>query len=485
MLRGIAYSLIALLGLLGLGTVTLFGWLATLIATPLNPRPLDWWEMALAMGVVVAMIGGGLALVWLSAHMLLRTWRERHNNRYTADTWGLRRGEGSGAISVAWPDVRAFYRIEHRNVPGATPVDDAFRQYTTLFENPIFQKLFAATDRVPATTYVLDAGEHVLTWTLRSGETPANAEAYERLWRLIAAHTRLPLRDLTEQALVVLRAADAVKTNKPIPALPGQSQTDAALAELQGFSRGSPSTGGKRWERTLILGPLIAILILYGGGWGLEQIQHGGVWGPLYAALPDRIHAETPLFSDSLTADDGLWPVHPATADDAAYGYANGEYEISDGWGHAMLNRTYSDVAVEVTARLDSTGPPSGRIDDLGQVGLVLRASSNPDSLVTFTIGEIGDWSLMRYRDWATDAGQGQVLAHGPRPGLHTGFEHNRLLVLRRGSEYICYVNDQLVAAVHDDAFTSGQVGLWLQQKTVDDKTTVGYYSNFAVYPAI
>lgn len=49
-----------------------------------------------------------------------------------------------------------------------------------------------------------------------------------------------------------------------------------------------------------------------------------------------------------------------------------------------------------------------------------------------------------------------------------------------RGSEYVCFVNGQLVAVVHDDALTAGQVSFWLS-----DNTTTGHYSSFAVYPAV
>jgi hypothetical protein len=234
------------------------------------------------------------------------------------------------------------------------------------------------------------------------------------------------------------------------------------------------------WKRTLTLAPLVAILVLCGGGWVLQQAQHA-----LYNSLPARIHAQTPLFSDALAADDGNWPVHLATADDGAYNYVNGEYKISDGWGEALLNRTYGNAAVEVTVQMGYTDP-NGKVGDLGQVGLVVRAGSKPDSLVTFTIGVLGDWSLMRFRNSGPDDDKWQVLALGERSSaIHTGFRPNRLLVLMRGYEYLCYADDQLVAVAHDDALSRGQVGLWLDQKTVEGTATVGYFSHFAVYPAV
>jgi hypothetical protein len=106
--------------------------------------------------------------------------------------------------------------------------------------------------------------------------------------------------------------------------------------------------------------------------------------------------------------------------------------------------------------------------------------------VVIFAIGPVGGWSLMRYRTWGADARHWQALALGERSSaIHIGFERDHLLVLMRGSEYLCYANDQLVAVAHDDALTHRQVGLWLEQKTADDTATVGYYSHFAVYPAV
>ncbi|HEV2238474.1 MAG TPA: hypothetical protein VGR57_17585, partial [Ktedonobacterales bacterium] len=211
------------------------------------------------------------------------------------------------------------------------------------------------------------------------------------------------------------------------------------------------------------------------GGWTLQQIQRS-----MYNGLPARIHAHAPLFADSLTTDDGLWPIQSASSDNAAYGFADGAYRISGGGGWATVNRTFGDVAVEVTVRQRWTDP-NVHMSDLGQIGLTLRATGNLKSAVTFTIGPLGDWALLRFRDWGTDAGQWQVLAAGlHNSAVHWGFQNNRLLVLMRSGEYVCFVNDHLVAIAHDDALPAGKVGFWL-----DDKTTDGYFSNFAVYPAV
>jgi hypothetical protein len=152
---------------------------------------------------------------------------------------------------------------------------------------------------------------------------------------------------------------------------------------------------------------------------------------------------------------------------------------IADGGGEAQTGQIYGDVAVEVTVRQRPTSY-SEKMGDLHGAGLTLRETDNPYGVVTFTIGPLGDWFLMRYREWGPDAGQWQVLAFGE----HSRTVHwelgvrNQLMVDMRGSQYICFVNGQLIAAVTDNALTGGQVGVW-----VDDNSTVGLFNGFTVYP--
>src|SRR5262249_804127 len=157
-----------------------------------------------------------------------------------------------------------------------------------------------------------------------------------------------------------------------------------------------------------------------------------------------------------------------------SYGCECGAYVIADGGGEAYLGgQTYGDVAVEVTVRQRPTSS-SEKMGDLHGAGLALRETDDPYGVVTFTVGPLGDWFLMRYREWGPDAGQWQVLAFGEHShAVHWGLDvRNQLLVDMRGSQYICFVNGQLIAVVADDALAAGQVGVW-----VDDTSTVGLFN--------
>jgi hypothetical protein len=247
----------------------------------------------------------------------------------------------------------------------------------------------------------------------------------------------------------------------------------------------------KRWKRTILYGPLIVVLLLYASAWGLRWVQHGGNWGiqqvqiAFDGGLASQIHAQAPLYSDALAADDGQWPVHPATDSAAAYGYADGEYEISGGSGVALLSRAYNDVAVEATVYLDVIARAQGADDPTGQAGLIVRAASGTGDALIFSISRFGDWSLVLAPTTQLRAGQGQLLARSDPYVLLSGAEPHRLLVLMRGSEYTCFVNDQPVAIVDYSGFSSRQVGLWLGKSSASGSVTEGYYSHFAVYPAV
>jgi hypothetical protein len=200
-----------------------------------------------------------------------------------------------------------------------------------------------------------------------------------------------------------------------------------------------------------------------------------------YSGLVPRIHVEKPLFDDPLTVDTGLWPVHPATSEDASYSFEHAAYVIADGGGEAHVGSTYGDVAVEVTVR-QVPASSAEKMGDLHGAGLSLRETDDPFGVVAFTINPLGDWFIMRYRERGPDGGQWQILAFGEHShAVHWGpGVRNQLLVDMRGSQYICFVNGQLIAAVADNALTVGHVGVW-----VDDNSTAGLFNDFRVYPPV
>lgn len=462
-----------LLALIGIAVAGLGLWGGyALITTPPARDPTSGWGPAIGIGIaLVALLIGG-AVAWLPLHFLPEAWSELRGQRFVVDDWGIRHisgGRQRDNRSVAWYEARAFYRIEER--PFADLDAELMQRMGTY--SPQLRDSLQKAAQASSTTYFLDGGNGLVTWTLTRRAKREDIAEHGRLCRLITTRTGLPLRDLTDQAIAVSKAAaSAKKGTAPTPAVVAAYLDGGGIPLVPTSSRRAP-----RLRKILTRGPILSILLIYGGGWGLQHLQ---IWQ--YGNLVARIHAEKPLFYDPLTHDDGLWPVLEASNGDASYAYLHGGYWIADGWGEANLVQTYGDVAVEATVRQYPANYQTEKMGDLHGVGLTLRKTDNPFGIVTFTIDPLGDWFLMRYRDWGSDAGQWQVLAFGQHSKtVHWGVGvRNHLLVDMRGSQYICFVNGQLIAAVTDNALTSGNVGVW-----VDDNSTEGLFNDFTVYPAV
>lgn len=140
----------------------------------------------------------------------------------------------------------------------------------------------------------------------------------------------------------------------------------------------------------------------------------------------------------------------------------NGVYE----WQAAYAPDSYGDAAVEVTARL-----PKG--ETYASFGLILHEDNDLERQVVFTLDLDGYWSL-----GAIDASPGILIrtnAVKATPGAP-----NRLTVIMRGNQYICYVNDTFLAIYQEAHATTGQVGIFVNGAFVLNMAT---FSNFTVYP--
>jgi hypothetical protein len=472
-LQWVLIVLLVVLGLVGIGGAGLGLWGGYMVATaPASHDPTSGWGPAIGIGIALMALLIGGAVAWLPLHFLPEAWSALRGQRFEIDEWSIRRisgGRQRANHSLAWHEFRAFFRIEER--PFGDLDAELSQRMGTL--SPQLRDSFQKAAQATSATYFLDGANCLLTWTLTRRATREDIAEHGRLCRLIATRTGLPMRDLTDQAIAVSRTAERAKKDSP----PRAAVVSAYLGG-GGVSLVSLSLAGAPGMRKVITrGPILSLLLIYGGGWGLQHFQTSQ-----YGNLVAQIHAEKPLFSDSLTHDDGLWPVAAASNGDASYAFQHGGYWIADGWGEANATQTYGDVAVEVTLRQYPANYRTEKMGDLNEAGLILRGTNNPDSLVTFTIGPLGDWFLMRYRDWGPHAGQWQVLAFGEHSkvvkwGIGV---RNHLLVDMRGSHYICFVNGQLIAAVTDNALTAGHVGVW-----VDDNTTEGLFNDFTVYPAV
>ncbi len=233
------------------------------------------------------------------------------------------------------------------------------------------------------------------------------------------------------------------------------------------------------WVNVALMAPLAVSLA---GMWSANQIR----LTDYYQSLAGRITATTPIFHDSLNSA-GAWYIQaPSAADPTSFQYADGGYAIT-GKEPGYTNFTtaggaYKDVAVAVTARQIGSAENEG-------VGLVARDSefsaSDDDMIIFYLSPRTGDWTLYHYRDGHSNSDDNwSFLDGGNDSAIHRGENAaNRLMLVLRGTEYLCYINGRFVARVVDSTLTSssptfGDAGVY-----INDAVT-GVFNDFTVYPA-
>lgn len=337
--------------------------------------------------------------------------------------------------------------------------------------------------------YALDTPAGVLCWeerTQASWEKKAGDATTQRtsayyLRRLIVSHTGLPMRDISAvlDAVDTEHEAEATKSALKLPLGPPGSQAHLPVDQL--FVEPAPPlpTRPPRMvcaERFALAGLSVLTLLLYAGGWGLQHNQPR-----YYAGLLQTIHAQQPLYQNSLAFPSGDWPTEQPSAKNGneAYFYADGAYHLkgsdstSTVW--AVGSPVFGDAAVEATVAQRGKSGSDG-------VGLVLRASDSGNDFVVYYIDSSGWWYLTRYHLAGSNPDDNwHDIDSAPSDAIHTGDgATNRLLVVLRGTSFLCYINGTFVGAVNDDASPrSGSMGVF-----VNDSSTEGIFSTFDVYTA-
>jgi hypothetical protein len=398
-------------------------------------------------------IGGiVLLLLLLSIWSLVVFLRVRRDIVVVADDIGItwkREGWRTQSRSIAWTDARAFFVITRHS----------------------------STHSAKETTWVLMGSSGTLTWRAPQEGTSEVDMPHARFAALVAARTRLPLRNLSaladrmtnkklanEQREALLAALKAA----PSP----QERLEVLRSSLGSEQAAKPS--GLGWGCTAQLVLIAVIVLVYAGGWGLEQYQPH-----YYEGMLVQIHASKPLYHDGLTYDDDKWDMEFMMPFPTGHFFKEDGFHLTTTKGYATHSWTtfeHGDAAVEVTTRQIGTTDSDG-------VGLVLRANENGSDMVVFYVDSTGYWWLWNYRfvDGNPDH-TWRFLDEGHNNAIRTGSgAENRLLVLMHGGQYICYVNGQFIEVYSDDHNETpryGHMGIFLY-----NGATEGVFTNFTVYP--
>ena len=406
--------------------------LVALNRTGASGSPIDASNVRFWLVLSGALVIGGAILLVLAIIYGWQAWRLRGPVRIAADELGIRqvaRGERRNEQTIAWHEVRAFFRIR---VLRASLV--------TFISLPML--------------YVVDDGTRLVAWVV---EDETRDGYNQQLCRLITTRTRLSLRDITTAA--------GRLTDAPSPAR-------QLLARSNGLAESSILPLGvtlpRIWTRGVVatvLTPFLVAALVAGLAWAAPYVE------PLaYRPLVTRIHAETPLFHDALDHDNGRWPVHTSSPDGTRYVFAKGGYEVTGIFSSVTTPDAYGDAAVEVTV-----GQPDGNAPD-GAVGLAVRQVGDSGTNVLFVLHN-GTWSISQGP--GIPGGDLNFIYDEPSAAIHTGpGATNQLLLVMRGHHYWCFINRQLVGGYAQDTLSSGYMGLF-----VSDGAT-GLFTNLTIYPA-
>lgn len=307
-----------------------------------------------------------LLLLLLSAWSLITALRMRRGIIVTADESGItwkQVGWRTRGRSIAWHDARAFFVVTQRK----------------------------STNWVKEMTWVLVGSSGALVWTAPREVELENTTPHAQFVALVAARTRLPLRDLsafvdrmTTSTTVTAEQRKAIAEDAIAMLKAARTQPEKAEAWLAARrSEQTAKKSGLGWGCTMQLVLVGVIALIYAGGWGLEQYQPH-----YYEGMLAQVHASRPLYHNDLTHDDGDWRVTEPSAADFAFFYADGSYHVRARHGdfaYAWPSFEHDDAAVEVTARQIGT-------TDYDGVGLALRVSENGIDMVTFYVDSAGYW---------------------------------------------------------------------------------------------
>ncbi len=419
-----------------------------ILTTPLRLGPLyrpDKARRGSSIGMELAISGGSTAVV-LGAFVLIALGQVLPEALIYAIIWFV----GIGAMLLVWAWERALKKITvtvdeqglqwkllHWRLPSPTlrlAWQDARAFYTFDYEQR--STLGWHSWRI----YVLDAPAATLAWAVEVPHRYARQSVFtgqsihERLAQVIVTRTGLPLRTLATAAGELAREL----ARQPLRPGARDADTQAGVSER-------PPQPPTRWLRRWypLMPPLALLVLLPLTAWGIQSY-----YTSYYGLLLARARSHHPLY-------------YRATTDANNFVFVNSVYE----WQAAFAPNVYGDAAVEVTARLPK--------DAVASFGLILHTDNDSERQVVFKLDLDGYWSL-----GAIDANPGILIRTNTvnaAPGAS-----NRLTVIMRGNQYICYVNDTFLAIYQEAQATTGQVGIFVDGAYVLDMAT---FSDFTVYP--
>ncbi len=443
-LRAVDTVLGIVLLLSGLGIAGIF--IAVLVAAP---RLLSWPPAVSLSGVALGLVlcTGGVALLVEASRLGRRV-------RVQADEMGLRWEQDlprRHEVRVPWADISSIFVISHTR----------------------------GLDR--RLTCVVDGGAATLVFDLSSETFSGEVTDAKRLAKRVLARTGQPLLDQTKLAESLCARRDSSQYRAAYETL--TRPRGAGLSPTPWLPR--PFTARHIKAAVVIfLLPILLIpgFVLSGAGLRHEQQQQ-------YSALLAEAHAHPPLYHDALARPDADWVVHGPTSDDpSSYSFAGGGYLITPAAGTSQQDSpfievyapgTYREAMVEVTMRMAPGGVP------FASAGLALHAvEGDAGANLQFGIAGDGGWAVNHFAN-CSQSTSGLAYptcgyyADGPASVIHrAAWAPNKLSVILRGSQVICFINGVYVGSLVDPHPHAGRLGFGVEGLGVAVE-----FSDFTIYP--
>ncbi len=399
---------------------------------------LPWQYPALYLIAIVASLGG-----------LIQQQRLRRPFSVTIDAQGVIWRKGRKRRAESWSAAQALCTVD------MFPMGGAFQP----------QRIYWLQFPDGALAW---ASKPLPVWTRAQSKSNAASSTDDAAWRLCsiaAQRTGLPLRDMTGIAMRLTAFSPRLDNARQALA----PETPMYISEPEQARVAAQRAQRRRQVVIRFGGQLVYALSLAALAAGLY------FGGPVvYGAELTQAERSARIFNDPLLSKPNTWQT--VGSSDLALLYGDDGMQMTGCCNEfALANHPVSDGVIEVTLHTVSDF-------DLADAGLVLRANTQTNQALYFSITPGGGWRLTRGNMTSDGTVSNDLVYEGlftPVLGIHTGSDvTNRLAVIMHGSNYTFFVNGRYIGSYHDNKIAGNLVGVYS-----DGTQQTAAFSDFAIYP--
>ncbi|MBI1877315.1 MAG: SUMF1/EgtB/PvdO family nonheme iron enzyme, partial [Chloroflexi bacterium] len=188
------------------------------------------------------------------------------------------------------------------------------------------------------------------------------------------------------------------------------------------------------------------------------------------------------LYEEEFVDESGGWPQEDEEGSPYRVGYHPPDYyhvEVRAAQEHIAVAHegSYGDVTVETTVLVDHTDTETGDF----RYGLTLRQSGENQYYAFVVSSRSSVWQVLKRTASGLEVlGEGAVATlRGFAPAGLTPDKLDKLRVDARGTEFVFWVNDEVVGQVSDEEYSQGEVGFYVE--TFDETLAHIHYDSLTI----